>query len=161
MKNKLPILICFGTRPEWLKVKPLIDIMDEKDYRLLFTGQHEDLLNDVSVNYKIPIAQSLRCGRLDNIILSCLSDFPPYKFSGVLVQGDTASAFGCALAAYHRGIKIYYMEAGLRSYDLENPYPEEGYRQMIGSGFNTEPSGGNRGTSKSHQPLSKARNIRG
>jgi UDP-N-acetylglucosamine 2-epimerase len=68
---------------------------------------------------------------LDNIISSCLSDFPPYKFSGVLVQGDTASAFGCALAAYHRGIKIYYMEAGLRSYDLENPYPEEGYRQMI------------------------------
>jgi len=48
-----------------------------------------------------------------------------------LVQGDTASAFACALAAYHRGIKIYYMEAGLRSYDLENPYPEEGYRQMI------------------------------
>ena len=64
MKNK-PLLICFGTRPEWLKVKPLIDIMDEKDYRLLFTGQHEDLLNDIQVNYKIPIAQSLRCGRLD------------------------------------------------------------------------------------------------
>ena len=49
MKNK-PLLICFGTRPEWLKVKPLIDIMDEKDYRLLFTGQHEDLLNDIEVN---------------------------------------------------------------------------------------------------------------
>jgi UDP-N-acetylglucosamine 2-epimerase len=131
MKNKLPLLICFGTRPEWLKVKPLIDIMDEKDYRLLFTGQHEDLLNDIEVNYKIPINQSLRCTRLDNVISACLSEFPPYKFSGVLVQGDTASAFGCALAAYHRGIKIYYMEAGLRSYDLENPYPEEGYRQMI------------------------------
>jgi UDP-N-acetylglucosamine 2-epimerase len=131
MKNKLPLLICFGTRPEWLKVKPLIDIMNEKEYRLLFTGQHEDLLNDISVNYKIPIAQSLRCGRLDNVIASCISEFPPYKFSGVLVQGDTASAFGCALAAYHRDIPIYYMEAGLRSYDLENPYPEEGYRQMI------------------------------
>jgi UDP-N-acetylglucosamine 2-epimerase len=60
-----------------------------------------------------------------------MEHFPNYKFSGVLVQGDTASAFACALAAYHRGIKIYYMEAGLRSYDLENPYPEEGYRQMI------------------------------
>jgi len=68
MKNKLPLLICFGTRPEWLKVKPLIDTMDEKEYRLLFTGQHEDLLNDISVNFKIPIAQLLRCGRLDNVI---------------------------------------------------------------------------------------------
>ena len=39
--NKKPILICFGTRPEWLKVKPLIDLMDDTEYQLLFTGQHE------------------------------------------------------------------------------------------------------------------------
>jgi UDP-N-acetylglucosamine 2-epimerase len=44
MKNKLPILICFGTRPEWLKIKPLIKIMDRSEYKLFFTGQHEDLL---------------------------------------------------------------------------------------------------------------------
>jgi UDP-N-acetylglucosamine 2-epimerase (non-hydrolysing) len=48
-----------------------------------------------------------------------------------LVQGDTGSAFGCALAAFNRQLKIYYLEAGLRSYDLHHPYPEEGYRQMI------------------------------
>jgi UDP-N-acetylglucosamine 2-epimerase (non-hydrolysing) len=131
MKNKLPILICFGTRPEWLKVKPLIDSMNKKEYKLLFTGQHEDLLKDVRVDFTVSIEETFRHTRLDSIMIGCMEHFPNYKFSGVLVQGDTASAFACALAAYHRGIKIYYMEAGLRSYDLENPYPEEGYRQMI------------------------------
>ena len=47
MKNK--ILICFGTRPEWLKVKPLIKILDKSQYSLLFTGQHLDLLNNIDV----------------------------------------------------------------------------------------------------------------
>ncbi len=131
MNKKDPILICFGTRPEWLKVKPLIDIMDRKDYKLLFTGQHEDLLSDIRVDFKVHIEESFRHTRLDSIMIGCMEYFPHYSFSGVLVQGDTASAFACALAAYHRGIKVYYLEAGLRSYDLENPYPEEGYRQMI------------------------------
>jgi UDP-N-acetylglucosamine 2-epimerase (non-hydrolysing) len=131
MNKKDPILICFGTRPEWLKVKPLIDIMDKSEYKLLFTGQHEDLLKDINVNFRVNIEESFRHTRLDSIMIACMEYFPNYKFSGVLVQGDTASAFACALAAFHRGIKVYYLEAGLRSYDLENPYPEEGYRQMI------------------------------
>ncbi len=131
MNKKDPILICFGTRPEWLKVKPLIDIMNKKDYKLLFTGQHEDLLADIRVDFRVNIEESFRYTRLDSIIMGCMEYFPNYNFSGVLVQGDTASAFACALAAFHRGIKVYYLEAGLRSYDLENPYPEEGYRQMI------------------------------
>jgi UDP-N-acetylglucosamine 2-epimerase (non-hydrolysing) len=111
MKNKLPILICFGTRPEWLKVKPLIDIMDKKEYKLLFTGQHEDLLSDIKVDFRVHIKDSFRHTRLDSIIMGCMEYFPNYNFKGVLVQGDTASAFACALAAYHRGIRIYYMEA--------------------------------------------------
>ena len=55
MKNKLPILICFGTRPEWLKVKPLVEIMKDNEYVLLFTGQHPDLLNEVGVDRRIKI----------------------------------------------------------------------------------------------------------
>jgi UDP-N-acetylglucosamine 2-epimerase (non-hydrolysing) len=57
--------------------------------------------------------------------------FPNGEFRGILVQGDTGSAFGCALAAFNRQIKIYYLEAGLRSRSLQHPFPEEGYRQMI------------------------------
>ena len=123
------ILLCFGTRPEWLKIKPLIQIMNKAEYKLLFTGQHPDLLGDVKVDYQIEIQENEN--RLDQLISDCLLQFPQGEFTSVLIQGDTASAFACALAAFHRKLKIYYLEAGLRSYDLEHPYPEEGYRQMI------------------------------
>ena len=128
MKNN-PILLCFGTRPEWLKIKPLIKLMDRSEYKLLFTGQHPDLLKDVEVDYKININTS--DNRLDSIISDCMLQFPQGDFRRVLVQGDTGSAFGCALAAFNRQLKIYYLEAGLRSGNLQHPYPEEGYRQMI------------------------------
>tara|TARA_R110001592_G_scaffold223386_1_gene478836 strand:- start:5111 stop:6097 length:987 start_codon:yes stop_codon:yes gene_type:complete len=123
----MKILICFGTRPEWLKVKPLLKTLD--NYELLFTGQHVDLLKGISTDYKIKINKNKN--RLDQLISDCLLQFPDGNFDSILVQGDTASAFACALAAFHRKKKIYYLEAGLRSYDLEHPYPEEGYRQMI------------------------------
>lgn len=121
------ILLCFGTRPEWLKIKPLIKILD--NYQLLFTGQHPDLLKDLKVDYKITIKDNPN--RLDQLISDCLLQFPEGDFDSVLVQGDTASAFACAVAAFNRKKKIYYLEAGLRSYNLDHPYPEEGYRQMI------------------------------
>lgn len=121
------ILLCFGTRPEWLKIKPLIKVLD--NYQLLFTGQHPDLLKDLKVDYKITIGNNPN--RLDQLISDCLLQFPEGDFDSVLVQGDTASAFACAVAAFNRKKKIYYLEAGLRSYNLDHPYPEEGYRQMI------------------------------
>ena len=123
----MKILICFDTKPEWLKVKPLLKTLDNCE--LLFTGQHVDLLKDISTDYKIKINKNKN--RLDQLISDCLLQFPDGDFDSILVQGDTASAFACALAAFHRKKKIYYLEAGLRSYDLEHPYPEEGYRQMI------------------------------
>jgi UDP-N-acetylglucosamine 2-epimerase (non-hydrolysing) len=128
MTRKTPnILICFGTRPEWLKVKPLINKLNCK---LLFTGQHQDLLKSVRFDYHIePKSKS---SRLNAIIEDCLSQFPDTtSFDYVLVQGDTATAFACAVAAFNTKTKIIHLESGLRTYDLSNPYPEEGYRQMI------------------------------
>ncbi len=125
----MKILLCFGTRPEWLKIKPIIDLLDKNEYQLLFTGQHPDLLKDIQVDYQINISNSEN--RLDQLISDCLLQFPKGDFTSVLVQGDTASAFACAVAAFNRQIKIYYLEAGLRSYNLLHPYPEEAYRQMI------------------------------
>ncbi len=128
------ILICFGTRPEWLKVKPLIDKLDCK---LLFTGQHQDLLDEVVTDYRLyPNSRNhnFSHNRLNAVIEDCLSQFPSYdidKFDYVLVQGDTATAFGCALAAFNLKTKVIHLEAGLRTGDLNNPYPEEGYRQMV------------------------------
>tara|TARA_R110000796_G_scaffold161094_1_gene277852 strand:+ start:1503 stop:2489 length:987 start_codon:yes stop_codon:yes gene_type:complete len=120
-------LLCFGTRPEWLKIKPLVKILGE--YKLLFTGQHVDLLKEIKADYQIKIKNN--DNRLDQIVSDCLLQFPDDDYDGVLVQGDTASAFACALAAFHRNKKIFYLESGLRTYDLNHPYPEEGYRQMI------------------------------
>lgn len=123
------ILICFGTRPEWLKIKPLVALMQRGEYQLLFTGQHPDLLREAEVDYRISMTES--SNRLDQLVSDCMLQFPEGPFKAVLVQGDTASAFGCALAAYHRKLRILYLEAGLRTFDLDHPYPEEGYRQMI------------------------------
>jgi len=126
MDDTKDLLICFGTRPEWLKVKPVVEELD--NVKLLFTGQHADLLKDIEVDYRIEIGD--KTNRLDQIISDCLLQFPEGDFD-VMVHGDTVSAFACALAAFSRKLKIIHLEAGLRSYDLKQPYPEEGYRQMI------------------------------
>jgi UDP-N-acetylglucosamine 2-epimerase (non-hydrolysing) len=125
----MKILICLGTRPEWLKIKPIVEKLNDVDYKLLFTGQHLDLLKDIDFNYKFNISTGTK--RLDDIISTCLLQFPKDEFDYVLVQGDTASAFACAIAGFNRKIKIIHLESGLRTYDQLNPYPEESYRQMI------------------------------
>lgn len=130
LKRKfMKILVCLGTRPEWLKVKPLLRLMQKAEYDVLFTGQHPDLLEDVTFDFRCSVEN--RLNRLDDIIISCMANFPKGSYDYVLVQGDTGSALGCALAAHHRKIEVIHLEAGLRTYDLDNPYPEESYRQMI------------------------------
>lgn len=123
------ILLCFGTRPEWLKIKPLIKILPQ--YKILFIHQQNTTLYNILYNYEIKIESESK-NRLNNIISNCLDQFPiDNNCDYVLVQGDTASSFGCALAAFHNSQKIIHLESGLRTHDLNNPYPEEGYRQMI------------------------------
>jgi len=125
----MKILICVGTRPEWLKIKPIINLLDKSEFDLLFTGQHIDLLSEIDFHHKINILGN--GNRLSNVVSSCLLSMPKLDYDYVLVQGDTASAFGCALSSFHNKIKIIHLEAGLRTYDNDNPYPEESYRQMI------------------------------
>lgn len=125
----MKILLCLGTRPEWLKIKPLMGKLNKENYDLFFTGQHPDLLKDINFDYKVDVINYKN--RLDDIITSCMVNFPTKNYDYVLVQGDTGSALGCALASYNRKIKVIHLEAGLRTYDLENPYPEESYRQII------------------------------
>eukprot|EP01043_Picozoa_sp_COSAG02_P109070 COSAG02_NODE_45127_length_360_cov_0.593870_2_plen_84_part_01 len=84
----MKILLCFGTRPEWLKIKPLTKVL--QNYELLFTGQHTDLLKDISTDYQIKINQNKN--RLDQVVSDCLLQFPDGDFDTVLVQGDTVSA---------------------------------------------------------------------
>lgn len=128
------LLIAFGTRPEFIKIKPLLEVFKSNNfnkYKLLFTGQHEEIVgNKLVFDYKIKILDGEN--RLDSIFTSILNKNDLFKdITHVLVQGDTASAYAVALAAFHRRIKIIHLEAGLRTYDIENPYPEEYYRRCI------------------------------
>jgi UDP-N-acetylglucosamine 2-epimerase (non-hydrolysing) len=129
------ILISYGTRPEYIKIKPLIIEMSRQDikYRLLFTGQHVNMGIDLP-DYTLTIPET-NGNRLDSIINGCMN-IPDDIFNDVeyvLVQGDTTSVLGLALSAMHRGIKIIHLEAGLRSNDFKNPYPEEYNRRLVSS----------------------------
>lgn len=133
------LLIAFGTRPEWIKIKPLIDeIKGEIPYRLLFTGQHTDIVDSSLNNYDystLSINELTSSNRLDSIVCSIMLGIDEHLegVTHVLVQGDTTTVFGVALACFHRGIKVIHLEAGLRTWDNQQPYPEEFNRQAVSS----------------------------
>ncbi len=125
------ILICYGTRPEYLKLKPLLEKMSGKIlYKTMFTGQHINLVNQES-DYMIDI--EVGRNRLDSIISSIMNclDFKKEGISHVLVQGDTTTSLAMAISAFNHGIPVIHLEAGLRTYNLKQPYPEEANRQII------------------------------
>lgn len=132
----MKILICYGTRPEWIKIKPLVEKLkaqDEIKYEVLFVEQHKDIVTGV-YDKTLKVNDDLTHNRLDSIFSSILiSDCDLREYTHVLVQGDTAAACAMALKAFHHKIPVIHLEAGLRTYDVENPYPEESYRQIISS----------------------------
>lgn len=127
------ILIGYGTRPEFIKVKPLIDkLKGIIDFKTVFTGQHLDIINkDYTPDYMLSIPDG--SNRLDSVLISSMNNEDIFKdITHVLVQGDTTSALSLALSAFHRKLQVIHLEAGLRTHDFENPYPEEMNRQLIG-----------------------------
>ena len=116
------ILMAFGTRPEYIKIKPLIEEMQGKiPFKLLFTGQHVDLLSNVADQDVVKLEIKDGQNRLDSIVSSVMNQDHIFEgIDAVLVQGDTTSVFAIALAAFHRRIKVVHLEAGLRTYDKEN-----------------------------------------
>ena len=130
------ILISFGTRPEYIKLKPLMDKLDQSSkgntlsYKTLFTGQHKDLVKQ-KADYNIEIKNGNN--RLDAVVASIMNgvDFKSEGICAVIVQGDTTSAYAVALSAFNHQVKVIHLEAGLRTYNLKQPYPEEANRQMI------------------------------
>lgn len=129
-KREAMIAVCYGTRPEYVKLKPVMDVMRLEGFPFVsvFTRQHppEFVLYDGHEPDVI-----LNSGNDLNSTIAGILQYTGLLKSPVLVQGDTASAFACALSAFNRKCRIYHLEAGLRSYNLAHPYPEEGYRRMI------------------------------
>lgn len=131
------LLISYGTRPEWLKVKPVIEELKRRNllFKTFFTGQHKNLVAS-EADFKMILHDSPNQNRLNHVLSSCLMMASFYfeenkDITHVMVQGDTTSALAIALAAFNCKRKIIHLEAGLRTYDKENPYPEESNRQLI------------------------------
>ena len=136
------IAVIAGTRPEAVKLAPVIQALGRQPALqavVCNTGQHEQLCGEtlayfgIKVDAKLDVMranQSLAAlqGRLLAGLDAFLVDAAP---DGVIVQGDTMSAFCGALAAFYRHIPVFHVEAGLRSYDLNEPFPEEALRQML------------------------------
>jgi UDP-N-acetylglucosamine 2-epimerase (non-hydrolysing) len=139
--NLLKILICFGTRPEAIKMVPIIRELQKRqlDYKVCVTAQHREMLDQVLDFFQIvpdfdldlmKPGQSLNT--LSAAILNAIDPiFDHYLPVVVLVQGDTTTASMIALAAFNRSIIVGHIEAGLRTYNKRSPFPEEGNRQMI------------------------------
>jgi UDP-N-acetylglucosamine 2-epimerase (non-hydrolysing) len=126
---KKRIAICYGTRPEYIKLKKIISLIPKKNRDVFFVGQHDKLITKNFFSKKISILKNKK--RLDSIFSQVISKINFNNVNSVLIQGDTATALACAIAAFNQNKKIIYLESGLRSFDFKNPFPEEGYRQMI------------------------------
>ncbi len=139
----MKLMLVFGTRPEVIKLAPLIEIA-KKDSNLELitcsTGQHRQMLDQALDVFRVEpdidlgvmkINQSLESltAKLILELSKCIEQFQP---DVVLVQGDTTSAFTGALAAFYRQIPVAHVEAGLRTGDLKSPFPEELNRILIG-----------------------------
>ncbi len=127
----MKILAVYGTRPEFLKIKPIIQKSKNK-IKTLFVQQHTNIINFEESDFSISINNNCK-NRLNSIFSEIFLKAEQYinEFDAVLIQGDTATVAAIAFVAYHLKKKIIYLESGLRTFDLQNPFPEEGYRQMV------------------------------
>ena len=131
--SNLKLLVAYGTRPEFIKIKPILNELDKRglSYKLVQVAQHTDLIEQI-FDQKVDVFDYKGLNRLDCIVKSVLA--ASYIFEDVthvLVQGDTTTSMSVALAAFHREIPIIHLEAGLRTFDQKNPYPEEANRRII------------------------------
>ena len=136
------VLTIVGTRPEGIKLAPVIRELarraDELEARVVATGQHTDMLDQVFRLFGIERDHDLRIMRegqdLHHVTVACLEGLRPvmreFQPDIVLVQGDTASAFVGSLSAFYHRARVGHVEAGLRSGEKWAPYPEEMFRRL-------------------------------
>ncbi|MCI8376565.1 MAG: UDP-N-acetylglucosamine 2-epimerase (non-hydrolyzing) [Lachnospiraceae bacterium] len=135
-------MVVFGTRPEAIKMCPLVnELKTRKEIKTVVcvTGQHKQMLNQVLDAFKVTPDYNLSIMkdgqtlfditmRILNHIKAVLEEIRP---DVVLVHGDTSTTFATALACFYMQIPVGHVEAGLRTYDLYSPYPEEFNRQAV------------------------------
>lgn len=140
--NKIKVMSIFGTRPEAIKMAPLIKELEKRkeiESIVAVTAQHREMLDQVLETFDIKPDYDLNIMKqgqtladvttralqgLEKVIKECKPDI-------VLVHGDTTTTFAGALAAFYNQVAIGHVEAGLRTYDKYSPWPEEMNRQMV------------------------------
>lgn len=138
------VIVIFGTRPEAIKLFPVVNALKAvpgMETRVCVTAQHRGLLDQVLAISGITPDHDLDLMRADQsldaltarLLTSIGEVLDREKPDRVIVQGDTATAMVGALAAYYRKIPVGHVEAGLRSYDIYHPWPEEVNRKIVGS----------------------------
>lgn len=138
------ILIVFGTRPEAIKMAPLIlKLKEEKQFKInvCVTAQHREMLDqvleifDIEPDFDLNLmtdSQSLE-SLFSSILINISKVYQKFNPDLILVHGDTSTTFASSLAAYYQKIPIGHVEAGLRTNDLFSPWPEEANRKLTAS----------------------------
>jgi len=139
----LKVLTVFGTRPEAIKMAPVIAELEKHpgliENKNCLTGQHKDMVAPLIDLFGIRVDYNLNLMRenqtLEHITVSVLQEVSRIlreeHFDLLLVQGDTTTSMAAALAAFYCGVRIGHIEAGLRTFDKFHPYPEESNRKII------------------------------
>ena len=142
MTNKPAIMVVYGTRPEAIKVAPVIRALeesDELDVITVVTAQHREMLDqvnevfgitpDVDLDLMEP-GQTLN-GVASKVIAKMDQVLVEHSPAAVLVQGDTTTVMAAGIAAFNREIPVIHLEAGLRSGNINSPFPEEANRKLV------------------------------
>lgn len=137
------IMTVYGTRPEAIKVASVIDAL-ERDERFIsipvVTGQHREMLDQVNTMFGITPTHDLDLMKpgqpLNGIVSRAIAGIDALLVEEepdvVIVQGDTSTAMAAAIAAFNRQVTVVHLEAGLRTGDIDSPFPEEANRKLIG-----------------------------
>ena len=155
--NRIKVMSVFGTRPEAIKMAPLCRLLAEQpemEHVCVVTGQQRDLLPPIlehfhlRPDYDLDIMQPSQT--LTSITEKTIKGLEPVlqseKPDVLLCHGDTSTAFASALAAFYQKVPVGHVEAGLRTYDMQSPFPEEMNRTLIGhlATFHFAPTARNR-----------------
>ena len=140
--KKIKVMSIFGTRPEAIKMAPLVKELEKRDEVesiVCVTAQHREMLDQVLETFQIKpnydlniMKQGQTLGDITTRALNGLEEvIKESKPDIVLVHGDTTTTFAGALAAFYNQVAIGHVEAGLRTEDKYSPFPEEMNRQMV------------------------------
>ena len=141
-KNNPVVMVVYGTRPEAIKVAPVIRCLNaanDLDVCTVVTAQHREMLDQVNADFDIipdydlnVMSSEQTLNQISAKVISGMDDiYAKVRPDAVLVQGDTTTVSAAAIAAFNRKLPVIHLEAGLRSGDIQSPFPEEANRRIV------------------------------